>query len=71
LESLRCERWLTPAEFTQLFRDAGLFPLALSTLRARAAAGKITCSRTLGGHRRYPESEARALVEAARPKVTA
>lgn len=51
------ERLLTPAEVGQMFRvDA-------KTVTRWAQAGKITCTRTLGGHRRYKESEVRALLE--------
>jgi excisionase family DNA binding protein len=39
-----------------------LFRVPLSTLRDWAAAGKINARCTLGGHRRYPESEVRALL---------
>jgi hypothetical protein len=63
LESPRRERWLKPAQVSGLFVAAGLPEVPSSTLRAWAVAGKITSARTLGRHRRYPESEARALVE--------
>lgn len=50
------ERWLFPAEAARLFH------VSPRSLRAWAKAGKISAQRTLGGHRRYPESEIRALV---------
>ena len=56
------ERWLKPSEVASLFVEAGLFKVPLSTLRSWASAGKITSARTVGGHRRYRESEALALV---------
>ena len=56
------ERWLRPSEVAGLFAEAGLFNVPLSTLRSWASAGRITSARTAGGHRRYRESEARALV---------
>jgi DNA-binding transcriptional MerR regulator len=56
------ERWLKPSEVARLFKDAGLFDVPLSTLRAWSTAGRIASARTAGGHRRYRESEARSLV---------
>jgi excisionase family DNA binding protein len=55
-------RWLRPSEVTDLFEDAGLFRVPLSTLGDWAKSGKLTYIRTLGGHRRYREAEIRALV---------
>lgn len=47
---------LTPAEVADMFRvDA-------KTVTRWAQAGKITCIRTLGGHRRYRTSEVQALL---------
>jgi excisionase family DNA binding protein len=57
------EKWLTPSEVVGLFEAAGLFRVPLTTLRDWAEAGKINASRTLGGHRRYRESDIRALIE--------
>lgn len=51
------DRLLHPREVAALF---GVDP---RTLREWAVAGKIRCRRTLGGHRRYRESEVRSLVE--------
>jgi excisionase family DNA binding protein len=50
------ERLLPPGEVATLF---GVDP---RTLREWAAAGKIKARRTLGGHRRYKESEVRAAL---------
>jgi len=61
------ERWLRPSEVSALFTDAGLFRVPLSTLRDWAAAGRIAASRTAGGHRRYREADARALLAELRP----
>lgn len=51
------ERLLTPGEVAELFR------VSPKTVARWASAGKITAVRTLGGHRRYRESEALALLE--------
>jgi excisionase family DNA binding protein len=47
---------LTPAEVARLFR------VHLKTVTRWARAGKLTSMRTLGGHRRYRESEVRTLL---------
>ncbi len=49
---------LTPAEVAALFR------VDPKTVTRWARAGKLTSLRTLGGHRRYRESEIRALLSA-------
>ncbi|WP_131766822.1 BldC family transcriptional regulator [Candidatus Protofrankia californiensis] len=46
---------LTPAEVATMFR------VDPKTVTRWAKAGKLTSIRTLGGHRRYPEAEVRAL----------
>ena len=51
------ESLLTPAEVAALFR------VDPKTVTRWANAGKLTSIRTLGGHRRYLESEVRALLE--------
>jgi excisionase family DNA binding protein len=48
---------LTPAEVASLFR------VSTKTLNRWARDGRIGSIRTLGGHRRYHESEVRALLE--------
>jgi excisionase family DNA binding protein len=48
---------LTPAEVAALFR------VDKKTVNRWAQAGRIGSIRTLGGHRRYRESEVRALME--------
>jgi excisionase family DNA binding protein len=48
---------LTPAEVASLFR------VDPKTVNRWAKAGRIRSIRTLGGHRRYRESEVRALLE--------
>lgn len=53
------QRLLTPQEV------ASLFSVSPKTVARWAAAGKITAVRTLGGHRRYPEAEARELLDEA------
>lgn len=50
------ERLLTPGEVADMFR------VSPKTVARWASAGKITAVRTLGGHRRYRESEALALL---------
>jgi excisionase family DNA binding protein len=47
---------LTPAEVATLFR------VDPKTVTRWAKAGKLTSIRTLGGHRRYKESEVKALL---------
>ena len=47
---------LTPSEV------AGLFRVDPKTVTRCAKAGKLTSIRTLGGHRRYKESEVKALL---------
>jgi excisionase family DNA binding protein len=50
------ERLLTPAEVATMFR------VDPKTVTRWAKAGKLTSIKTLGGHRRYRESEIRALI---------
>jgi excisionase family DNA binding protein len=50
------ERLLTPAEVATMFR------VDPKTVTRWAKAGKIHSIRTLGGHRRYRESEVRGLL---------
>lgn len=50
------EALLTPAEVATLFR------VDPKTVTRWAKAGKLTSIRTLGGHRRYRETEVRALL---------
>lgn len=52
------ERLLTPAEVAELFR------VDPKTVARWAVAGRIGSTRTLGGHRRYRESEIQALLTA-------
>jgi excisionase family DNA binding protein len=58
------ETLLTPAEVAALFR------VDPKTVTRWAIAGKLEAIRTLGGHRRYRESEVRALLEAALGRST-
>jgi excisionase family DNA binding protein len=51
------EALLTPAEVAALFR------VDPKTVTRWAKAGKLSSIRTLGGHRRYRESEVRSLLE--------
>ncbi|MDA3022656.1 MAG: BldC family transcriptional regulator [Actinomycetota bacterium] len=51
------EPLLTPAEVAALFR------VDPKTVTRWAKAGKLTCIRTLGGHRRYRAGEVQALLE--------
>jgi excisionase family DNA binding protein len=50
------EALLTPAEVATMFR------VDPKTVTRWAKAGKLSAIRTLGGHRRYRESEVRALL---------
>ena len=57
LTSNNQENLLTPAEVAALFR------VDPKTVTRWAKAGKLTSIRTLGGHRRYKESEVRTLLK--------
>lgn len=50
------EPLLTPAEVAALFR------VDPKTVARWAKAGKLSCIRTLGGHRRFRESEVQELL---------
>lgn len=54
--SLEQEVLLTPAEVANLFR------VDPKTVTRWAKAGKLTSIRTLGGHRRFKESEVKSLL---------
>jgi len=58
------EKLLTPAEVAKLFR------VDPKTVTRWAKAGKLTSIRTLGGHRRYKESEVKALLKSITPNDT-
>lgn len=47
---------MTPSEVANLFR------VDPKTVTRWARAGKLSCIRTLGGHRRFRESEVRGLI---------
>ena len=55
---------LTPAEVAFLFR------VDPKTVTRWAKAGKLTSIRTLGGHRRYKESEVKALLKTITPNTS-
>ena len=55
-QSFDAEALLTPAEVAALFR------VDPKTVTRWARAGMLTSLRTLGGHRRYRESEVRKLL---------
>lgn len=68
LETRGTERLLTPGEV------AGMFRVDPKTVTRWASAGRLGSIRTPGGHRRFRESEVRALLstlttEATRPVV--
>lgn len=54
--AVESEALLTPAEVAAIFR------VDPKTVTRWAKAGKLTSLRTLGGHRRYIESEVRNLL---------
>ena len=58
------ETLLTPAEVAALFR------VDPKTVTRWAKAGKLTSIRTLGGHRRYKESEVKALLKTITPNTS-
>lgn len=57
-EARQEDKMLTPGEVAVIFR------VDPKTVTRWAKAGKISWSRTLGGHRRFPESEVYALLAA-------
>ena len=59
------EPLLTPAEVASMFR------VDPKTVTRWAKAGKLSAIRTLGGHRRYRESEVRALLQGQIPQQRA
>ncbi len=64
LTSSNQEKLLTPAEVASLFR------VDPKTVTRWAKAGKLTSIRTLGGHRRYKESEVKTLLKSITPAVS-
>ena len=56
------EPLLTPAEVASMFR------VDPKTVTRWAKAGKLSSIRTLGGHRRYRESEVRELLSGMMPE---
>ncbi len=58
------ENLLTPSEVAALFR------VDPKTVTRWAKAGKLTSIRTLGGHRRYKESEVKALLKVILPNAS-
>jgi excisionase family DNA binding protein len=56
VKNIIAERLLTPGEIAQIFR------VDPKTVTRWAAAGRISSIRTPGGHRRFKESEVRALL---------
>ncbi len=55
-QAVGSEALLKPGEVAEIFR------VDPKTVARWAKAGKISCVRTLGGHRRFREAEIRALV---------
>ena len=58
---VEAEPLLTPQEVAAMFR------VDSKTVTRWAKAGKLTCIRTLGGHRRFREAEVRALLAGLEP----
>ena len=58
------ENLLTPSEVADLFR------VDPKTVTRWAKAGKLNSIRTLGGHRRYKESEVKALLKSSSPNTS-
>ena len=56
------ERLLTPSEVAAMFR------VDPKTVTRWAKAGKLSCVKTLGGHRRYLASAVNALLEGSLPQ---
>ena len=57
------ESLLTPAEVASLFR------VDPKTVTRWAKSGKLSSIRTLGGHRRYRESEVRGLLDSGTSEI--
>ena len=57
MQNSKPEVLLTPSEVAKLFR------VDPKTVTRWAKAGKLTAIRTLGGHRRYRQSEVLALIK--------
>ena len=57
LSSANQEKLLTPSEVAAMFR------VDPKTVTRWAKAGKLTSIKTLGGHRRYKESEVKELLQ--------
>jgi excisionase family DNA binding protein len=64
ISSSNQEKLLTPAEVATLFR------VDPKTVTRWAKAGKLTSIRTLGGHRRYKESEVKAILKSITPHTS-
>ena len=59
------ESWdVTPRMARRIYKALTGVPLSPSTLDRLAAAGRLSFKRSPGGHRRYRESDVRALAEA-------
>ena len=63
LSAINQEKLLSPAEVALLFR------VDPKTVTRWAKAGKLTSIKTLGGHRRYKESEVKALLKSVIPNT--
>ena len=63
LSATNQETLLTPAEVASLFR------VDPKTVTRWAKAGKLTSIKTLGGHRRYKESEVKELLKSVIPNT--
>lgn len=59
------EALLTPSEVAQLFR------VDPKTVTRWAQSGKLSSIRTLGGHRRYPQSEVMRLLDSSKARRAA
>ena len=64
INSINQERLLTPSEVAALFR------VDPKTVTRWAKAGKLTSIKTLGGHRRYKETEVKTLLKSISPSGT-
>ena len=63
LSAINQEKLLSPAEVALLFR------VDPKTVTRWAKAGKLTSIKTLGGHRRYKESEVKELLKSVIPNT--
>ncbi|HWD46645.1 MAG TPA: BldC family transcriptional regulator [Actinomycetota bacterium] len=61
----------SPVQLLRIGEVAALFRVDSKTVGRWAKAGKLSCTRTLGGHRRFYDAEVRALLDSLTTPATA